>query len=155
MSGAGHYANNLLPSNATSQLDHTPTPGAASSSIPDGVPITTINGSDPSATPGQSIYRVYGGDSRAGGASWSPIDPSTVPNFRDAAGLPSGGASGATNTGQFVIEGTIVDPDAVVLVRDALPLDGMSGGASEYIIPNWQETGAIGITNVSGANPAF
>ena len=102
---------------------------------------------------GQTVYRVYGGDSSAGGASWSPTNPGSVANFRDAAGLPSGGASGATNTGQFVIEGTITDPSKVVLVRNALPLDGMTGGLPEYIIPNWMDNGAINITRVSGANP--
>ena len=104
---------------------------------------------------GQTVYRVYGGDSAAGGASWSPTNPGSVANFRDAAGLPSGGASGATNTGQFVIEGTITDPSKVVLVRNALPLDGMTGGLPEYIIPNWLDNGAINITRVSGANPRF
>lgn len=104
---------------------------------------------------GQAVYRVYGGDSAAGGASWSPTNPGNVVNFRNAAGLPSGGASSATNTGQFVIEGTIADPSKVVLVRNALPLDGMTGGLSEYIIPNWLDNGAINITRVSGANPRF
>lgn len=106
-------------------------------------------------TAGQTVYRVYGGDSAAGGASWSPVDPGSVPNFRDAAGLPSGGASGATNTGQFVIEGTLNDPSAVVLQRNALPLDGMKGGIPEYIIPNWMDNGSITINRVSGVNPEF
>jgi hypothetical protein len=44
-------------------------------------------------TAGQTIYRVYGGDSTAGDASWSPVNPGDVAEFRDAAGLPSGGAS--------------------------------------------------------------
>lgn len=35
------------------------------------------------------------------------------------AGLPSGGASGAPNTGRFVIEGTLNDPVAVVLRQGA------------------------------------
>jgi hypothetical protein len=104
---------------------------------------------------GQPIYRVYGGDSAAGGASWSPVNPGSVANYRSAAGLPSGGASGATNTGQFVIEGTLNDPAAVVLQRSALPLDGTEGGLPEYIIPNWMENGSITITRVSGANPEF
>jgi hypothetical protein len=104
---------------------------------------------------GQKVFRVYGGDSKAGGASWSPVDPRSVGNYRDVAGLPSGGASGATNTGQFVIEGTLNDPAAVVLQRSALPLDGMKGGLPEYIIPNWLENGSITINRVSGVNPEF
>lgn len=106
-------------------------------------------------TAGQTIYRVYGGDSAAGGASWSPVNPGDVTDFRDAAGLPSGGASGATNTGQFVIEGTLNDPDAVVLLRNALALDGMKSGLPEYIIPNWMENGSITVNRVSGVNPEF
>ena len=103
----------------------------------------------------ETVYRVYGGDSVAGGASWSPVNPGSVSNYRDAAGLPSGGASGATNSGRFVIEGKLVDPSKVVLQRNALPLDGMAGGIPEYIIPNWLESGAIRITHVSGVNPEF
>ena len=110
-------------------------------------------GTEPYA--GQPIYRVYGGDSSAGGASWSPVNPGSVANYRDAAGLPSGGASGFTNTGQFVIEGTLENPGAVVAQRSALPLDGMKGGLPEYIIPQWMENGAVTVTRVSGANPAF
>lgn len=114
---------------------------------------TGAAGSEPSV--GQTVYRVYGGDSAAGGASWSPVDPSTVADFRNLAGLPSGGASAATNTGQFVIEGTLVDPSTVVIQRGALRVDGLDGGLPEYVIPNWLNNGAITIRNVSGANPAF
>jgi RHS repeat-associated protein len=113
----------------------------------------TADATEPTA--GQTLYRVYGGDSKAGGASWSSVDPGSVPDFRDAAGLPSGGASGATNTGRFVIEGTLTDPSAVVLQRSALPLDGMKGGLPEYIIPNWLENGSVVIRRVSGVNPEF
>lgn len=78
------------------------------------------------------MYRVYGGDSGPNGASWTMADPSTSSNFRNNAGLPSGGEGGALNTGQFVIEGEIVDLSAVVVKRLALPLDGNLGGAPEY-----------------------
>jgi hypothetical protein len=44
---------------------------------------------------------------------------------------------------------------AVVRVRSALSLDGNDGGLEEYIIPNWMESGAIKIHNVSGVNPEF
>ncbi len=97
----------------------------------------------------ERVFRVYGGDSRAGGASWSPIDPRSVANYRDVAGLPSG------NTGQFVIEGELADPSKVVLRRSALPLDGNTGGIPEYVIPDWMDNGAIRVTRVSGVNPEF
>lgn len=85
----------------------------------------------------------------------TPIRPDGVPNYRDAAGLSSGGASGVTNTGQFVIEGTLLDPSKVVRTRSAVPLDGNQGGLPEYIIPGWRDSGAIRVDRVSGANPGF
>jgi RHS repeat-associated protein len=104
---------------------------------------------------GQKIYRVYGGDSEAGGASWSPKNPGSVNDYRGAAGLPSGGASGYNNSGRFVIEGRLNDPSKVVLTRRALPLDGNNGGIPEYIIPRGLENGAVKIKRVSGVNPEF
>jgi RHS repeat-associated protein len=104
---------------------------------------------------GQKLYRVYGGDSAAGGASWSPVNPASVPNYREAAGLPSGGASGVNNSGRFVIEGTLVDPSKVVLTRSALPLDGNAGDLPEYIIPKGLDNGAVRVDRVSGVNPEF
>ena len=109
----------------------------------------------PTPTDGQKVYRVYGGDAKAGGASWSPTNPADASNYRNAAGLPSGGASGANNTGQFVIEGTLTDPSKVVKTRSALPLDGNQGGLPEYIIPNALDNGAVRVDRVSGVNPEF
>ena len=59
-----------------------------------------------------TVYRAFGGDARAQGFSWTTTDPRTVANFRDAAGLPSGGASGATNTADFLIQGKKRQPIA-------------------------------------------
>jgi hypothetical protein len=56
-----------------------------------------------------------------------------VDNFRDAAGLPSGGASGATNTADFLIKGKANASD-IIKSRSALPLDGNKGGLPELII---------------------
>jgi RHS repeat-associated protein len=112
-------------------------------------------GAIPELKTGDKVFRVYGGDSPAGGASWTTANPADVLNFRDAAGLPSGGASGATNTGRFIIEGTVQDPSKMVLSRRALPLDGTTGGLPEYIFPNWRENGAIRVDRVMGVNPEF
>lgn len=79
------------------------------------------------------VYRAFGGDARAQGFSWTTKDPRKVDNFRDAAGLPSGGASGATNTADFLIEGKVNVSD-VIRSRSALPLDGNKGGLPELII---------------------
>ncbi len=79
------------------------------------------------------VFRVFGGDARAQGFSWTTKDPRTVSNFRDAAGLPSGGASGATNTADFFIKGEVKAAD-IIKSRSALPLDGNKGGLPELII---------------------
>jgi len=97
----------------------------------------------------QKVYRVYSGDAKPGGASWSPVDPGNVPDYRDAAGLPSGGASGVNNTGPFVIEGMLQDTSAVVKTRSALSLDGTSGELPEDIIPHPIDSGAVRIDRVS------
>ncbi|HEY9192097.1 MAG TPA: VENN motif pre-toxin domain-containing protein, partial [Methyloversatilis sp.] len=87
-----------------------------------------------SAVKGEAtVYRVFGGDARAEGFSWTTKDPRTVSNFRDAAGLPSGGPSGAINTADFLIKGRINFSD-VISSRSALTLDGNNGGLPELII---------------------
>ena len=81
---------------------------------------------------GEVDYRVFGGAAREQGFAWTTTDPRTVSNFRDAAGLPSGGASGATNTADFMLEGRAKASD-VINSRPALPLDGNTGGLPELI----------------------
>jgi hypothetical protein len=85
------------------------------------------------ATGELTVYRVFGGDSRAQGFSWTTKDPRTLSNYRDAAGLPSGGQSGSMNTADFMITGTTRLSD-VIKSRPALPLDGNKGGLPELII---------------------
>ncbi|QWT47339.1 hemagglutinin repeat-containing protein [Azospira inquinata] len=80
-----------------------------------------------------AVYRVFGGDARAEGFSWTTENPLVVQNYRDVAGLPSGGASGANNTANFLIEGRVKAVD-VIKSRPALPLDGNRGGLPELII---------------------
>jgi RHS repeat-associated protein len=79
------------------------------------------------------VYRAFGGDARAQGFSWTTKDPRKVDNYRDAAGLPSGGESGATNTADFLIKGRAKASD-IIESRSALPLDGNKGGLPELII---------------------
>jgi len=97
-----------------------------------------------------TVFRVFGGDSAAEGFSWTPKNPNSFSNFRDVAGLPSGGASGANNTARFVIEGVVKKSD-IILKRAALALDGNKGGLIEYII----NPAKVVIKNVSGVNPQF
>jgi len=80
-----------------------------------------------------TVYRVFGGDARAEGFSWTPKNPTTVNDFRNVAGLPSGGASGSTNSANFMIKGQVNSKD-IIRSRGALPLDGNKGGLIEYII---------------------
>ena len=86
--------------------------------------------------PMQTVYRVYGGNSTLYGHSWTPTDPRTVKNYRDAAGLPSGGESGSVNTGEYLAVGVLHDMKGV-RVQLALPLDGNKGGGTiEYLVPS-------------------
>jgi RHS repeat-associated protein len=95
---------------------------------------------------GDTVYRVYGENNNPLGQSWTRVDPSTVENFREAAGLPD------VNTGRFVIEGQLTSVEGVT-TRGALELDGHAGGLDEVVIPNASQQ--VEITNVSGANPEF
>jgi RHS repeat-associated protein len=79
------------------------------------------------------IFRVFGGDAKVDGFSFTPDNPANTPNFRDVAGLPSGGTSGLTNTAEFTLQGT-VKPKNIIKTRGALPLDGNKGGLTEFII---------------------
>ncbi|MCA1656448.1 MAG: hypothetical protein LC713_01835, partial [Actinobacteria bacterium] len=103
---------------------------------------------------GMNVYRVYGRtedllDVRPGsgpwGASWTPVDPNTLPAPRAQLGLPD------VNHGRFVIKARLGDAADVKLVRRALEYDGQPGGAPEYIIPE-PETKLTPL-EVHGVNP--
>jgi hypothetical protein len=85
------------------------------------------------ATVGQKVYRVFGNRAKAYGRSWTPIDPRTVPNYAEAAGLPEG------NSGKYLSEGTLINTQGVQ-ARTALQVDtkyGLrSGGLPEYVVPD-------------------
>lgn len=53
------------------------------------------------------VYRVFVGDARVHGFSWTTVNPTSVKDFRNLAGLPSGRASGAINTADFMIKGKV------------------------------------------------
>ncbi len=74
-----------------------------------------------------TVYRVYGGISGPLGRSWSPIDPRSIPNYREAAGLP------ALNTGRFLSVGQVVSFKDI-MVRPAQPLHGNHGGLPEFVV---------------------
>lgn len=94
------------------------------------------------------VFRAFGGDARAQGFSWTTKDPRSVSNFRDAAGLPSGGASGSTNTADFLIKGKVNAAD-IIKRKSADPLDGNKGGLPELVI----DPKNVNITNFSVLKP--
>jgi RHS repeat-associated protein len=95
---------------------------------------------------GTKVYRVWGDEASAWGRSWTTVDPRTVPDYRNVAGLPN------ENTGRFVTEGILKDAKGVTL-KSADPLHGNVGGLPEVVVPNPQ--GQITIKNVQGLNPEF
>jgi RHS repeat-associated protein len=95
---------------------------------------------------GIKVYRVYGEKNKPMGASWTPVDPRIVENYRDVAGLPS------VNTGRFVVEGRLVDARGVVR-KTADPLDGNRGGLPEFVIRDAERQ--VKVERVSGVNPPF
>ncbi|PJB11358.1 MAG: hypothetical protein CO119_11560 [Flavobacteriales bacterium CG_4_9_14_3_um_filter_40_17] len=96
------------------------------------------------------VFRVFGGDSGLFGKSFTPVNPNTVSDFRNVAGLPTGGVFG-TNTARFMIEGTVKEKN-ILLRRNALPMDGNNGGLPEIVV---KDASKVKITRVSGINPEF
>ena len=77
------------------------------------------------------VYRVWGGlFAPPNGRYWSLQDPRTVPDYRNAAGLP------AQNTGEFLTTGLLIDSKGTV-VQPAQPLHGNDGGGiMEIFVPS-------------------
>ena len=113
-------------------------------------------GPKPPAT-GQKVFRVWGQDpsrpdlvpdqSGPWGRSWTRVDPRTVPNFRNAAGLPDN-----ANMGRFVSEGRLIDSSGVT-ARRALQIGKNVGGLDELEVPDAVKK--VILDNVSGMNPPF
>lgn len=91
---------------------------------------------------GDDVFRLYGDGAAQTGASWSTRAPSTFGDYRSALGLPD------VNSAERLVHATVDDVGAVVLQRHALPLDGMPGGAPEYIIVGG-DLASKGLTNVT------
>ena len=95
---------------------------------------------------GTRVFRVWGDEAGAWGRSWTTVDPRTVPEYRNAAGLPN------QNKGRFLSEGTLEDTLGVKL-KSADPLHGNTGGLPEVVVPNPEAQ--IKLQNVQGLNPQF
>jgi RHS repeat-associated protein len=80
---------------------------------------------------GEIVYRVHGGGSDAMGRSWTPTDPTTLDNPRDALGLPD------ENSGEYLSTARVKDWTGAFGQRaTAIPEAGTAGGAPEYVFPN-------------------
>ena len=101
---------------------------------------------------GQTVYRVCGGTSKIWGGSWTPINPKTVDDFRDKAGLPTHGKFGH-NSGEILVTGKLYNPIGVT-ARLAVELDGNKGGLLEYMVPEpqWNH---VYITSIEFLDKAF
>ena len=73
-------------------------------------------------------------------------------DYRGVAGLPSGGASGATNAGRFVSVGIVSDPTGIQ-IRRALAINSHPGGIPEMLVPNPREQ--IMLVGVYGVTPPY
>ena len=92
-------------------------------------------------------YRVWGGRSGPWGQSWTKVNPSKVPNYRSAAGLPD------TNTGRFVSEGILRSGKGVTARSSLVIKAGQKGGLPELVVKNPSRN--IILKRVSGVNPEF
>jgi RHS repeat-associated protein len=98
------------------------------------------------ASKGIPVYRVWGDGAKASGRSWTTVNPGSVANYRDVAGLP------AQNTGRFVSEGVLRNSRGCVF-KIADSLAGNRGGLPEVVIPD--PARQVVLTRVSGVNPPF
>ena len=96
---------------------------------------------------GNTVYRIYGGQSKIDGACWTTKNPKTIKNYRNKAGLPN------VNTGEKMVTGVVTDASKVKLKRRALALDGNKGGLPEYVIPNPYDSGGIQIITIEDLIP--
>ena len=122
-------------------------------------PIAPADDIQPGATPreGQKVYRVWGQDpanpdsvpkqSGPWGKAWTRVDPRTVNNYRNAAGLPDN-----ANLGRFVSEGRLLDTTGVTS-RQALRIGSNAGGLDEVQVRD--PINQIALDRVSGVNPNY
>jgi hypothetical protein len=93
------------------------------------------------------LFRVFGNEAKGLGQYYTPVNPASVANYRQAAGLYPG------NSGQFVLQGTLKNTQDVIFSRAATGPGGVGGGLPQAFVPSPQTQ--INILRVSGANPEF
>ena len=94
---------------------------------PTGQTTTTTTTTDEDNDPFVGVYRVAGGSSEPDGEWWTPVDPTTIPNYRGAAALPP------TNTGELLVIGSVRNSNIIHRgIAAPQPQWGHQGGAIEY-----------------------
>jgi hypothetical protein len=130
--------------------------GAADTVEGAGAPTVGVeDGSLGDAEAGQTVYRVWGASenqiesgARPWGQYWSRVDPRTVLDYRDVAGLPD------ENPGRFLSVGALLDTSTTEVTEGgAAALDGNVGGIDELKIINPEMY--IELQQVIGLNPDF
>jgi hypothetical protein len=96
---------------------------------------------------GMQLFRVFGGEARGLGQYYTTVNPSSVPNYRSAAGLYPG------NSGGFLLEGTLNNTNGVVFGAAKAGPRGVGGGLPEVFVPN--AASQITVRGVWGVNPPF
>lgn len=71
------------------------------------------------------VYRIWGGAAAMWGRSWTPQNPATMQDPRDALGLPD------TNSGRWLTAAKVISTFGIT-TQPAEPLDGNRGGAPEW-----------------------
>jgi RHS repeat-associated protein len=106
---------------------------------------------------GITVYRVWGGDpnqpenifSGPWGASWTPVNPTAVDDFRSAAGLPD-----EINMGRFISIGKIYDIGGMI-IKSADEIGNNPGGLLEYKFTTGNPAIQIILQDVLGINPEY
>jgi RHS repeat-associated protein len=93
---------------------------------------------------GSNVWRLFGGTSPGMGNYWASVDPTTVSNYANAAGLPPG------NTGQFIVQGVLNDMTGVE-VSEAPGIGTNLGGLRQVFVP--RPACQITVICVGGLNP--
>ncbi len=93
---------------------------------------------------GSNVWRLFGGTSPGMGNYWATVDPTTISNYANAAGLPPG------NTGRFIVQGVLNDMTGVE-VSEAPGIGTNLGGLRQVFVPN--PACQITVICVGGLNP--
>ena len=98
----------------------------------------------------ETVYRVFGQQAKLYGKYWTPVNPKSIPDYRNKAGLPT--ERGRRNSGKYLATGLLIDETGVIK-GVAVELDGNVGGWPEYYIPHPEAQ--VDIISVERITPSF